>query len=351
MPEMVVAQMLRLLLFFRFCIISDAFLNVKQTSTRISASPFSTSQRRILQHKIELLPSAPISTGNLCRFLSSAMRNNRIYCLLSSTGRLAATVEDSSNDANRRSSSSWLPLLERTHERFIGIFFSFLSASILYFAGTSGRTVRLPPIEPSTWLVIAETGLSLTWSAMIMAISFLEAWTKFRAPFLKSYIAVDVGRHVFASLNSAELGIVSSFWFHRVFQCYQVHRFIGGDLLYKTKSYYQNFAFTLPAITTVSFLLQVLIVAPKLYIRAKWKILEGFNNALPSVKISMTKAEQVALTDITQDVRYVKKIPSRAWHSLYALLEIVKIGCLNAFVVLSWIKLFDQATISKGVFL
>jgi hypothetical protein len=243
------------------------------------------------------------------------------------------------NDGGQRSGWLRFQFLERSHEKLIYVIFCALSTSALRFAAIHCQIDGLLPIEPGIWLSMVETSLALTWSSMILTISFLEAWTKFRAPFLKKYIAVDVGRFVFAALNAAELGIVSSFWLHRTFQCYQIQKFLGGDLFYKGKSYYEQYTFALPAVASLSLLLQVILVAPKLYRRAKRKILDGFDEALPSVKVSMTVAEQAALTDIARDLRRVRKTPSRAWHSIYIILEMIKIGCLNAFVILTWFRL------------
>ena len=116
---------------------------------------------------------------------------------------------------------------------------------------------------------------------------------------------------------------------------------LGGGIFHKGRTYYEQFSFTLPVVATLSLLAQVIVVAPKLYRRAKWRILDGFDESLPSVKISMSKVEQEALIDISQDFRRSKKIPSSLWHSLYALMEIVKMGCLIAFVILSWIKVLQ----------
>ena len=244
-------------------------------------------------------------------------------------------MTNSDRDGARR----WFPTLQRSYETIISLVFGGISAIILQFAHIHSRAdMIIPPVQSGKWLTMAETGLALSWSSMIAAISFLEAWTKFRAPFLKKYIAVDVGRHVFAALNSAELGLVASFWIHRMFLCYQVQTILGGGLLHKTRSYYEQFTFILPATATISLLFQVLLIAPKLYRRAKRRILDGFDEALPSVKISMSSAEQAALVDIARDFRRSKKVPSRLWHGLYVLLEITKIGCLNAFVILSWLN-------------
>jgi hypothetical protein len=252
---------------------------------------------------------------------------------------LATGDDDARSPSNRR--RFVFPVLERAHERLVALLFASLSGTLLYLAGIRGRTVGLIQVEPTSWLLVAEVSVATVWSSMILAISFLEAWVKFRAPFLKKYVAVDVGRHVFATLNAAELGLASSLWLHRLWQCFEVHKALGGDFFCKPQSYYRQFTFTLPAIATCSLVLQVLVIAPKLYLRAKSRIVEGFDNALPSVKVALTKEEQAALTNVMLDVRRVKRLPSRVWHSFYAMIELLKIGCLNAFAVLSWIKVLN----------
>ena len=47
--------------------------------------------------------------------------------------------------------------------------------------------------------------LALLWGGMLLGISFLEAWVKFRAPSLSLSEGLDVGRHVFGALNAIEL--------------------------------------------------------------------------------------------------------------------------------------------------
>jgi hypothetical protein len=46
---------------------------------------------------------------------------------------------------------------------------------------------------------------SLLWAGMLLGVSFLEAWVKFRAPTPTLPIGLDVGRQVFRALNLAEL--------------------------------------------------------------------------------------------------------------------------------------------------
>ncbi len=47
--------------------------------------------------------------------------------------------------------------------------------------------------------------VTFIWFAFIVAISFMEAPIKFTAPLLTLPVGLDVGRHVFAALNIAEI--------------------------------------------------------------------------------------------------------------------------------------------------
>lgn len=46
--------------------------------------------------------------------------------------------------------------------------------------------------------------LSFVWIGFLLAISFMEAWVKFRAESLDLPTALDVGTHVFGALNMVE---------------------------------------------------------------------------------------------------------------------------------------------------
>jgi hypothetical protein len=55
------------------------------------------------------------------------------------------------------------------------------------------------------FLLSAVAVASLLWVGMLLGVSFLEAWVKFRASSLTLPVGLDVGRHVFRALNLAEL--------------------------------------------------------------------------------------------------------------------------------------------------
>ena len=46
--------------------------------------------------------------------------------------------------------------------------------------------------------------VSFVWAGFILAISFMEAWVKFRAESLEFTVGLDVGQHVFGALNMVE---------------------------------------------------------------------------------------------------------------------------------------------------
>jgi hypothetical protein len=50
------------------------------------------------------------------------------------------------------------------------------------------------------------TAAALVWLGMVLAISFLEAPLKFRAPGLDLRVGLSIGRIVFRALNIAEVG-------------------------------------------------------------------------------------------------------------------------------------------------
>ncbi|MFZ2314910.1 MAG: hypothetical protein WAW86_04525 [Gammaproteobacteria bacterium] len=51
--------------------------------------------------------------------------------------------------------------------------------------------------------------LTLLWAGMILGISFLESWVKFRAPSLSKAVGLDVGRTVFNFFHKAQCILLS----------------------------------------------------------------------------------------------------------------------------------------------
>lgn len=51
-------------------------------------------------------------------------------------------------------------------------------------------------------------GLIFTWIGFVAAISFMEAWLKFRAPGITLSLGLGIGRLVFSALNKVELSLL-----------------------------------------------------------------------------------------------------------------------------------------------
>lgn len=71
------------------------------------------------------------------------------------------------------------------------------------YGGASTLAARTLP--PATAAALTAT----VWASFVLAISFMEAVVKFKAPSLTKAAAVDVGRHVFGALNAVEAGLAT----------------------------------------------------------------------------------------------------------------------------------------------
>ena len=203
-------------------------------------------------------------------------------------------------------SISWKDLpLHRRHEHSIFCLYATFGTSLLLLR----KTKMLHP-------VLVESAFSLIWASMILSISFLEAWVKFQAPFLRKHVAVDVGRHVFCALNTAELAWSTSF----------------GFCLWQR----QNSLRAFPLVAMVALWVQILLVAPKLYTRAQHQIVQAMTGK--ETELQDYPDEQEALVDLTQQAQD-KPMPDVRWHFVYVALEAVKLSSLLMFVFRLWSRI------------
>jgi hypothetical protein len=75
-------------------------------------------------------------------------------------------------------------------------------------AGLRGRRLPLAPNERTNSEVIVLPAATFTWLGMVLAISFLEAPLKFRAPGITLPLGLGIGRIVFAALNRVEVALL-----------------------------------------------------------------------------------------------------------------------------------------------
>lgn len=155
--------------------------------------------------------------------------------------------------------------------------------------------------------ILAQATIALIWMTFSLAISFMEAWVKFSAPLLRKYVAVDVGRHVFAAQHAVELGLATSFWISAR----------GAPTV--------NKAMYFPAIvSTCMYVLLASVVAPLLYFRAKYKMV---TEAVPE---HLTTAEMSKLADLAKEIDG-KQLPDARWHVVYVLIDAIKVVGLGLF--------------------
>lgn len=168
---------------------------------------------------------------------------------------------------------------------------------------------------------------------------------KFRAPFLRRHVAVDVGRHVFAALNSAELAFATVLWGGRWLAKGAAAATATGAggvacsaeggfcfLVYLAEKLVRA-TFVLPALTTVALLSQVLWIEPLLSFRAKVMLVRGFRDDAAAAE-SLDQKEGKELRRLEMEVGG-GNLPSAKWHLIYVILEMIKVGCLTAFAILS----------------
>ena len=97
------------------------------------------------------------------------------------------------------------------------------------------------------------------WIGFVCAISFMEAWLKFRAPGVTMTIGLNIGRLVFSALNKAE-------WIFAI--AILINLLISKEPIFA----FGNFSFFLPLLVLIlqtKFLLPALDARAELYIQQK----------------------------------------------------------------------------------
>lgn len=96
------------------------------------------------------------------------------------------------------------------------------------------------------------TVICFIWIGMVLAISFMEAWLKFRAPGINLTLGLGIGKIVFAALNKIELFFAS---------------LLVIFLLLNKENLLQNTLVTIGFIALI-LLVQLILIMPKLNERA-----------------------------------------------------------------------------------
>ncbi|TYZ61316.1 hypothetical protein PybrP1_010540 [[Pythium] brassicae (nom. inval.)] len=158
----------------------------------------------------------------------------------------------------------------------------------------------------------ASAFLAVLWLGFVLAISFMEAWVKFRAPFVARHLVLDVGRTVFAALNVVELSLCAGLWLVRLVGDAHFSPLDGSILL---------------VVLTVVLGAQFALLYPRLEMRAQFALYDELQT-LPDE--SLTFHQKTLFAKIRRTVK--KKVrPSPAFHVAYVLGEVTKVVLLAVF--------------------
>ena len=142
------------------------------------------------------------------------------------------------------------------------------------------------------------------WMGFVLAISFMEGWLKFQAPFLPRHLALDVGRHIFAALNAVEMGLCFCQWLLLI--------------IYKDLKPIELFCIMS---LSIMLMVQVLIITPSLIDRGKFVVMTEVSKD----RKGLTPQQRVILEDLEIEFGGRKELTSKISHFAYLVLELLKV--------------------------
>ncbi|ETK87602.1 hypothetical protein F441_08128 [Phytophthora nicotianae CJ01A1] len=158
----------------------------------------------------------------------------------------------------------------------------------------------------------AASFLSLVWLGFVLAISCTESWVKFRAPFMPRHLALDLGRTMFAALNSVEIGLCAGLWL--------LHFLVSsetGDAVWRL------------IVATLLLAVQAAWLYPKLQLTAEFALYEALKEMDDD---SMSFNQKMQFGEIRHQVQ-IQDRPRVIYHILYVGAELVKILTLLSFAL------------------
>ncbi|DAZ93417.1 TPA: LOW QUALITY PROTEIN: hypothetical protein N0F65_011737 [Lagenidium giganteum] len=202
-------------------------------------------------------------------------------------------------------------------------------ALVLVYSGV-GVTLALIVRVSSLAAAAASAFIAVLWLGFVLALSFLESWVKFRAPFVAEHLALDVGRTVAKAKHAAELGLVLGLWL--------VH--VVGSAHFRLDA-----TFITLASLKMLFAIQHRVLWPRLELRAEFALYDSLKNESPTE--SRTEAQWNEVDRITQLVKQVAE-PPKSYEWAYFAVEAIKVVLLlclsfhflaaqSPFVALLWL--------------
>jgi hypothetical protein len=145
----------------------------------------------------------------------------------------------------------------------------------------------------------------------------MEAWLKFRAPFLPKPLALDVGRTIFPALNSVELAMCLSLWIN-------IRRWTGIGM----EATMMGLSSCL-VIPTLVLLLDVAFLTPQLVLRGKQIVLEYATTYPEATKVP---EDSPVVQDLVKELKGKHPARKDLWHVIYVVLEAVKVFTLSMLI-------------------
>ena len=282
----------------------------------------------------------------------SYRQNTRTCC--HTDGSPSDSGFESNEDVNKKNKNH---IIKSTLKRWTNIndslfiFYAFVGTIVIPY----GITMKISPsslLTTSAAAAAAATSvmimnvLTTLWMGFVLAISGMEAWMKFRAPFVPKPLLLDVGRTIFPALNSIEKAFCFSIWWRsNIALMKTTTTTTSSSLLLRCTPNYGLLLATFILVLQVSFL------TPILDRRAKQTVYEYLCEAEPdkyhstafnddndissrslattaTTAANTTKDKKIdAFQQLKKDLEG-KPMRSAKWHLIYVVFELVKIICL-----------------------
>ena len=187
--------------------------------------------------------------------------------------------------------------------------------------GALGLTLALFARSDALPKAGASVLLSVLWLGFVLAISFMEAWVKFRAPFVPRHMNLDVGRTVFHALNAVEASLCVGLWL--------VHFLAKSELCVSGER-------ALLIALTVMLMVQVAWLFPKLELRGKYVLRDELKGHAEDMLPHQREVFDALYHQVSEQPK-----PSVVFHIAYVVLEVVKV------VLLTWFAVFFLGLLPK----
>lgn len=164
----------------------------------------------------------------------------------------------------------------------------------------------------------------MLWLGYVLAVSFTEAWVKFKSPFLPRHFGLDVGRTVFPVLNAVEVAFCAALWSVRL---------VFGMPTPRASPFLPAALRSPLSAATLVLAAQVLYLTPKLVLIGKIVIREALtaDGGPKDDDAYWTEDRRRQFADLSDEVAKANRPPA-CLHFVYVLAEAVKVAALGGFV-------------------